>query len=398
MNEKYKGNILALTIHLMFSKRITGPVMMLFYQYFGLNFTQIGLLSGIWWLSDALLEIIGGAFSDVYGRKKASMIYAVLGMLTMTVFIFGSTFWHFAIANLIYGFSLAIGGGNASSLLFDTLKVLKLEHRFKKYRGQIVFPQKIFNGLILLLLPMLYLHNIRLPFVLGLLFSFVAFLSALLFFKEPPKIKSECHKKISLAIRSSFVEISSNNRLIFSIMLNAIFCGFVLLLFEYFQPIIMLSGTPLVAFGIVYAISRVFEALGGLAVHKFERYSNIKLLTSNAILIFLTLAGFGFAKSYLLLFFIMLTGFLDGVTGVLANSVIHEEVSSKNRTTVASVATTTSALVIAASLALFGFIGDRVGVQKMFGWAGISFLILFVLLALIFKANSKMVQKCVKLS
>jgi len=395
MNNKFKGNIFALTIHLMFSKRITGPVMMLFYQYFGLNFTQIGILSAIYWLTDAFLEVIGGAFSDVYGRKKASMIYATLGMLTMTIFIFGNNFWHFALANLVYGLSLAIGGGNVSSLLFDTLKILKLEHLFKKYRGQIVFPQKIFNGITLLLLPMLFLQNIRFPFAISFLFSFIAFLTATLFFKEPPKIKSECHEKVSQAIRSSFAEILSNNRLIVSIALNAVFGGFTLLLFEYFQPIIKLSGTPLATFGIIYAISRIFEALGGLAVHKFEHHSNIKLLIANAILILFTLLGFGFAKSHVLLFFIMMTALLDGATGVLANSVIHKEVSSKNRTTIASFATTSSALLIAISLAFFGSIGDHIGVQKMFVWAGIIFVILGTTIFLVANHSNKK-QKQIK--
>jgi len=324
------------------------------------------------------------------------MLCSLFGMLTMIIFIFGNTFWHFALANLVYGLSLAIGGGNASSLLYDTLKVLKLESQFKKYRGKIVFPQKLFNGLTLLLLPMLYLHNMRLPFVLGFLFSLVAFLSAAIFFKEPPKTKSEQHKTILPAISSSFTEIISNTRLIVSISLNAIYCGFILLLFEYYQPLIKLSGIPLAAFGYIYAISRIFEAAGGLIVHKFEKYSNIWLLLANGILILITLVGFGLTKSYLLLFFIMLTGLLDGATGVLANSVIHEEAKSKNRTTIASVATATSALIIATSLAFFGLISDHIGVQLMFLLAGIVFMFIITLIFLIVRDSNKE-QKKIKL-
>ncbi len=176
MKNKLRGNILALTIHLMFSKRITGSVMMLFYQFFGLTFGQIGILSAIWWISDSAFEMTGGAISDIYGRRVASMLYGLFGMLTMLIFIFGNSFWHFALANMVYGLSFAIGNGNAGSFLYDTLKMLKKEQLFKKYRGQIVFPQKILNGLMLLLLPMLYFHNIRLPFVMGLIFSLIAFI------------------------------------------------------------------------------------------------------------------------------------------------------------------------------------------------------------------------------
>lgn len=395
MKNKFKGNILALTIHLMFSKRITGPVMMLFYQFFGLNFTQIGILSGIFWLSDASLEIFGGAFSDVYGRKKASILYAILGMTTFGIFALGHTFWHFALANLIYGMSLAIGSGNASSFLYDTLRALKLEHQFKKYRGKVIFPQKIFNGLMLLLLPYLYLHNIRLPFVVGFIFSLIAFLSAFLFFKEPPKKKSDCHKKITQAIIESLREIVSNKKLIISLCLQCLF-GFILLLFEYFQPIIKVSGFALASFGLIYAITRFFEGFGGFFVHKFERFSNRKLLITDALLILVTLLGFGFAKSYFLIIFIMMTGLLDGVTDVLINSAINKEATTKNRTTIASTSNMISSFFISGLMTFFGFVSDHAGVQGMFGWAGLSFMVLSLAIY-IFARNSKTEQKQLKL-
>ncbi|MFA7253253.1 MAG: MFS transporter [Patescibacteria group bacterium] len=396
MKNKYKGNILALTIHLMFSKRITGPVMMLFYQFFGLNFTQIGILSGIFWLSDASLEIFGGAFSDVYGRKKASILYAILGMTTFAIFIFGNSFWHFALANLIYGLSLAIGSGNASSFLYDTLRVLKLEHQFRKYRGKVIFPQKIFNGIMLLVLPYLYLHNIRLPFVLGFIFSLIAFLSAFLFFKEPPKKKSDCHKKISQAVLGSFKEIISNKKLIISVCLQCLF-GFILLLFEYFQPIIKAAGLPLAYFGLVYCIARFFEGFGGYITHKFEQFSNKRLFGFNALLILVTLLGFGFANSYFLIIFIMMTGLLDGVTDILINSTINKEATTKNRTTIASTSNMISSFFISGLMAVFGYISDHAGVQGMFGWAGLSFVILSLVI-FIFAKNSKSEQQKSELS
>lgn len=395
MKNKFKGNISALTIHLMFSKRITGPVMMLFYQFFGLNFTQIGILSGIFWLSDASLEIFGGAFSDVYGRKKASILYAILGMTTFAIFALGNSFWHFALANLIYGLSLAIGSGNASSFLYDTLRVLKLEHQFKKYRGRVIFPQKIFNGIMLLVLPYLYLHNIRLPFVLGFIFSLIAFLSAFLFFKEPPKKKSDCHKKISQAVFASFKEIISNKKLIISVCLQCLF-GFILLLFEYFQPIIKAAGLPLAYFGLIYCIARFFEGFGGYITHKFERFSNKRLFGSNALLILMTLLGFGFANSYFLIIFIMMTGLLDGVTDILINSTINKEATTKNRTTIASTSNMISSFFISGLMAVFGFVSDHAGVQGMFGWAGLSFVILSLAI-FIFAKNGKLEQKQIEL-
>jgi uncharacterized membrane protein YjfL (UPF0719 family) len=44
-----------------------------------------------------------------------------------------------------------------------------------------------------------------------------------------------------------------------------------------------------------------------------------------------------------------------------------------------------------------GKISDRVGVQQMFGWAGLSFLVLLAILFVLTK-NSKMFQKRLKLA
>lgn len=380
---EYKKNILFLTIHFIFSKRITGPVMMLLYQAFGLNYSQIGSLSAITTLSDASLEVYGGAFSDVYGRKKCSLLYASLAMTNMAVFAFGHSFLHFAIGNAIYGATIAVGSGNSEALLFDTLSSLNEKNKYKKYRGQMQFAAKVLNGLIILGLPFLYLKNIKFPFYLGLGLYSISFITALLL-KEPPRSKTKKRPSILKTAINSLGEISSNNQVAFFIAFQAIWTGFILLFFEYFQPVIKLAGVPLAYFGIIYAFARLFEGLGSALIHKFERHSNKRLLYINILMLICALFGFAFTHNFLLLVFIMIGCLADGIADVVQSEILNNRISSINRTTIISTANVANGLFASIALFAFGHISNRLGVQEMFGLAGISFLVLLAFFAIFF--------------
>lgn len=383
MENKYRGNILALTIHLMFAKRITGPIMMLFYQAMGLSFSHIGILSSITWLTDASLEMHGGAFSDVYGRKKASVLYATLGMLCMAIFTFGHSFFHFAIACTVYGISLAVGSGNASSLLYDTLRMLKIENQYKRYRGKIMFPAKVMSSLIVFLLPSLYLYNIRYPFIAGFCFYLIALITALFFFVEP-KFKRISKKTMNNTILSSIQEISKSSTLKLIITIDVLLSGFLLLSLEYLQPIIKAAGLPVAYFGAVYALVRIFSGLASVFTHRFARHSNKQSLIISASLILISLVGFALTKSHLLVAFILFNSIADGVTDIITNDVTNNSITPKNRTTILSTANLLTSLFFSLMLISAGPVSDRFGVQGMFGIASIAFSLLLLMILLIF--------------
>jgi|GEM_PF-1157540 len=373
--KEYRKNLFWLSIHLIFAKRITGPVMMLLYQSFGLNYSQIGTLDAVATLSDASIEVYGGAFSDVYGRRKCSILYAFLAMANMAIFAFGHSFLAFAVGSAVYGASLAIGMGNTSALLFDTLKFLRLENRYKKYRGQMQLAAKIVNGLIILSLPFLYLKNIKLPFFIGLFLYGIAFVTAL-FLKEPPKARSATKSGIIQTTKQSFIEIVKNKKILFIIAFQAVWAGFILLFFEYFQPIIKSAGIPLAYFGLIYAAARIFEGIGSGFIHRFERHANRKLFYANIFMLVLALLGFALSHSYLLVVFIMIGCMADGVADVLQTEKLNYHISTKNRTTIMSIGNVANGLFTSLIFFTFGHLSDQVGVQRMFLWAGISFLAL----------------------
>lgn len=369
---KYQRNITALTVHLAFSKRITAPILMPFYRALGLSYTQIGILSSLTWWADSSLEVFGGAFSDVYGRKRTSLLYALLGMTCMALFALGHSFIVFALANITYGIALAIGSGNASSLLYDTLHVLGWENQYKKYRGRIQFPPKVLNGLVLLIIPLLYQQQLRYPFWLGLGFYVLSFMTAL-FITEPPRADT-IHFNILSTVKNAWQEIISKPNVIIALWREVIFASFILLTFEYFQPLLAIAGLPLAVTGIVYTIARILEGLGSLWMHKVERYGDHILLRANAMLILSLLATVALTKNFWLLIFVPFVSLLDGATDVLLGDVLNKQISSTNRTTIQSTGNMLHGFFFAILLLLAGYASDRFGIQQMFGLAAIVFI------------------------
>lgn len=367
----YRRNLTALTVHLAFAKRITAPILMPFYRALGLSYTQIGILSSLTWWADSSLEVFGGAFSDVYGRKRTSLLYALLGMTCMTLFALGHSFVVFALANITYGIALAIGSGNGSSLLYDTLRVLGWEDQNKKYRGRIQFPPKVLNGLVLLIIPLLYQRQMRYPFWLGLGFYILSFLTALLI-TDPPR-EDAVHHNILSTITNAWHEIKSKPKVVIALLREVIFASFILLTYEYFQPLLAIAGLPLAITGIAYTIARILEGLGSLWMHKFDRHGDRILLRANSLLILALLVGIAFTGHFWLLVFVPFVSLLDGATDVLLGDVLHKQISSANRTTIQSTGNMLHGFFFAGLLLLGGYASDHFGIQHMFGLAAIVF-------------------------
>ena len=385
MKRQYRRNIAALATHLIFAKRITAPIMMPFYLSLGLNYTQIGALSSVTKLTDGSLEIVGGAFSDVYGRRRTSLLYASLGMLMMLILARGHGFAALVLASVIHGLALAIGSGNVSALLYDTLLALGLEDQYKKYRGRIQFPPKVINSMLLLIVPIIFRYNVRWPFWLGFGLYTFALLTALLI-TEPPRAKSST-QSMTETIKSTWRELSSSRPLRRFIWRQSVVTSLIALVVEYYQPLFALAGVPLAATGILYAFVRIINGYGSLTLHRLGRHSDHRVLRWLSSILMLVFIMIGFGHGWWIIALSLVVSWLDGAVDVLTGDMLNKQISSQNRTTIVSAANSVAGLVMSAVLLLAGWLSDRWGIQVMF-----SVMVSLSLISGIFLDNSDQKQ------
>jgi len=157
-------------------------------------------------------EMHGGIFADRYGRKLSLELHAVFGFLTMLLYFIGDSFFYFLIASILYGLAGAFITGTKNSILFDTLRKLKMTKDFKKYNGRLLFYSHFFNAIVLLFIPLVYSYNVKYPFIIGMAFFVAAFLTAAAM-KEPPSIKVEKISFFYRKILEVFKEVVTTARL-----------------------------------------------------------------------------------------------------------------------------------------------------------------------------------------
>lgn len=381
MKKKLQRNITLLALNLMFAKNITTPIIILYYLANGLNFAQIGILTAIAQLTDAILEVYGGALSDIIGKKKPLILYPILRMIWLAILFFSHSFTGFAIASLFYGISLGIGQGTQHAMLFDTLKALKRENEHKKFRGRIQFLSKTFNAFIILLIPVIYVFHTKLPFLIGFILFLIAFVFAL-FFQEPIPIKKPERNLATLnrKVFNGFKEVIVSKKIILIIILQAILLGFVLVSFDYFQPLLKITGLSVALFGLVYTLARIIEGLGGEIVHRLEKvFSNKKLLITGILFIILSFVGFFMGKNWLIIFAILLVSFSDGFIDVVLGDMLNINITSENRTTIMSIATFFQGIFTAILAYFVGLLADKIGVISIFTYMLGVFLTLILI-------------------
>ncbi len=367
----YARNIPLLYFYSIFIKRISMPIIVLYFLFNNLSFTEIGTLAAVTSIIHMATEIHGGIFADINGKKTSLMLHAIFGILTMFFYYIGDSFSWFLIASLMYGIAGAFITGTRNSLLYDSLNQLKRSQEFKKYNGKIMLYSHVVNAALLLGVPLLYTYNNKFPFLIGILFFLIAFILSL-FFVEPPINKSAKDQKgiYTKKLLAALKEIHLSKQLTSSIFLSVVTVAFIFMSSEFIQPLLQISSLPIIYFGVIYAIMRVLAGLGGALTHKLEQYIKVERLLGLGLLgIICSFVGFAYGTGLGIVLAVLLLNFSEGTNRVILEDEINQNIQSDNRTTVLSITSLSQVLLRAILVFAFGILADKAGVQGMFSYA-----------------------------
>lgn len=380
----FERNIPLLYGYSIFIKRVSMPIIILYFLLNNLNFTQIGILAAVMAVVSLIFEIHGGVFADTYGRRISLLLSSVFGFLTMFFYFIGDSFPFFFVASIIYGLSFAFTSGTRQSLMYDTLLRLKRESEFKKFNGRMVLYSHTVNASILLAIPLIYVIGPKLPFLIGMGFSALSFLTAS-FLVEPP-IKKTKDVLSNAKIKEAFREIFLNKRTLFAFLLAMVIGAYHFTTAEFIQPLLLISGLQVIYFGIIYALMRVLMGLGGEIVHRLETHFRLNSLIILGIIIYISgLLGFYLGAGITIILAIILLRFGDGFNRIILEDEINKGIKPDYRTTALSISGLSKEITTAGLVFSFGIAADIFGVQGMFGYALAVFIILIILATIFVK-------------
>ena len=192
-------NIKLYVIGKVFTKRVFLPLAAIYFmERYGFSVKEIGLLAALYSLTQLLAELPTGYFADRVGRVNSIRIGAFLNVISSLIYVLSPDKSGIFIAIIVeaVGYSFLAGAGEA--LIHDSLEVRGDVKNYSKVLSRAQSLSLIINAVLVALVPMTYVIDIRLPFLLGAVAFSLLLLMALLM--HDVKRKKPKHKKLKFSL------------------------------------------------------------------------------------------------------------------------------------------------------------------------------------------------------
>jgi predicted MFS family arabinose efflux permease len=383
---------LKLDLRLFFAYRVLStaylfvPVLVLFFQERGLDFTQIALLNSVYALTAILCEVPTGVLADRFGRRRAMIAGALLMAVGCLVDFRGASFWAFAVGEGLLALGLTLSSGADSAYLYDLLRDAGRLDRYRALEGRATAGKLIGAAAALVVGGLVGRHHLADTYaVSAFVCLFAALIAALLGERDvdAPATERDLWSAIGGAARVVLRRAPLRRAVLFSVLTFTL-----LRMGLYLQPTWLdATGLDVAWIGAVLAGLSVVGAVGAERIEALRR-----ALGERALVIVLPLSlGVG----YLVLAYVGLGGGLvvlalaalaNGIYSPLSKDLLNREITdSSQRATVLSVESMARRLAFGAFAPLAGLLIDKNGLGAgleltgLCGFAGALALLVYAL-------------------
>jgi len=372
-----RGNLWKLTAYSMCLHALMSvPTIVLFWQSYGMNMTQIMVLQALFALAIVLLEVPSGYIADLIGRRKTLIVAACANSSAIIVYSQGDCFVHFLIAEVLFAFGFSMISGADAALLYDTLVVIGEEAHYQKYYGRIVFYTLCSTGAASIVGGWLSTYNLRLPFYATIPIFMAAVLIAMTLHEPPRKqliAKQGYWRELANIMRYVVLE---HVQLRWLIIYAGVLIGMNNAAVWLYQPYFQYSGLPLPYFGLAFASYQIVASLSSKYAYKIERYIGAKASLSSftcCIAAGYLLMGYVLGPlSFMLAFFHQ---FMRGFSQIIITDYVNHYTESDVRATVLSIKNLMLRLCYALIILPAGKIADLTTVVDALQMLGVATLL-----------------------
>lgn len=313
------------------------PTIVVFYESHGLDLEQIVLLKTILSLSVLVLEVPSGYIADLWGRKACLVTGSGVWIGSWLIYCSGSSFYEFAIAEVLAGVAGSLISGANTALGFDTLLKLGREKYYQIWEGKLVAIAGISEAICGIIGAAIASFNLVFPFYLQTVCLVIYFCLALTLV-EPECNQSLAHNQKLAHLKTIIIDIFRCPPLRWLILLSGTFSSATFLIVWLSQDYLNQLNIPIQAFGWAWAIFHLGMSLASVNAHHLERILNFK--SAILILIFilaLSYFGLGIIKQFYGIVFIMGIYLVRGFSAPLILNTINQQISSSTRATILSI-------------------------------------------------------------
>ncbi len=231
------------------SLMIIGPILVPFMIFKGLNYSQIMLLQSISAVSVFVFEVPTGSIADKISRKFSLVISSVLCAFGLLLYILFSSFWVFAVAEILFGMGMTFSSGADSALLYESLIRLDRKKEYQHHEGHAQFMIFAGQGIGSVASGFLYKFNHFIPFWMSIGFIGISGVSAL-GFKETEREKSE-HNYLVHVLKSIGISVKTP-RILWTVLFAALMGFSHRISFWLYQPYFKRVEIDVMWFGVIF--------------------------------------------------------------------------------------------------------------------------------------------------
>jgi len=299
----------------------------------------------------------------------------------------------FLIAEIILGIGQSCISGADSAMLYDSLLEKGEEKKYARFEGRIVSLGNIAEATAGIIGGLLAGITLRIPYIAQAFVAFIA-LPAAITLVEPsrkvPLIKAGIMEIVRIARFALFEDKALRRNILFS----AIIGTGTLTMAWFAQPFFEYTGIEIQWFGILWTSLNLTVAITSYTAHKLEsrlgQKWSILIIALTIPLGYLALGRFHYSSGLIVLYLFYL---VRGYATPVLKDYINRVTSSHIRATVLSVRNFIIRLLFAVTGPMLGWIKDIYSLPQALTLAGIIFLILAILTAILFLSTGKEMNK-----
>ncbi len=368
------------------------PIVIPFYESNGLTMKDIMVLQAIYSIAIVVLEIPSGYLADVIGRRKTLIIGAVFGTVGFTFYSLSYGFLGFLIAEIILGIGQSCISGADSAMLYDSLLERGQEKKYSRFEGRITSLGNTAEAVAGILGGLLAGITLRVPYFAQMFVAFIA-LPAAITLVEParklPLIKAGFMEIVQIARFALFQDRALSRNILFSAI-----TGTATLTMAWFaQPYFEYTRIDIAWFGLLWTSLNLTVAITAYTAHYVEqKLGQTRSILLIALLIpcgYLALGRFHLPSGLIILYLFYL---VRGYATPVLKDYINRITASNIRATVLSVRNFIIRLLFALTGPFLGWIKDIYSLPQALTLAGIIFLVLSVITAILFISSRKLMN------
>ena len=369
------------------------PIVVPFYESNGLSMKDIMILQAVYAIAIVVLEVPSGYLADVIGRKKTLIIGAVFGTLGFTTYSLSFGFMGFLVAEIILGIGQSCISGADSAMLYDSLLDRGEEKKYTRFEGRITSLGNVAEAVAGIMGGLLAGIAIRAPYIAQAFVAFIA-LPAAFTLVEPtrkiPLIKAGMMEIVQIARFALITDRPLRRNILFSAI-----TGCATLTMAWFaQPFFEYSNIDIAWFGILWTTLNLTVAITSYTAHRLEKLLgqrwSVLLIALLIPLGYLALSRFHLPIGLLVLYLFYL---VRGYATPVLKDYINRITASHIRATVLSVRNFIIRLLFALTGPLLGWVKDIYSLPQALALAGIIFLTISILTAILFISSGKEMER-----